>query len=73
MPDEAERQDWQKVRAILDYRNAKAAVEMFNDAKNGAGQLAKHPELMQLLLEMHRAQLGDGVTMEQVQAMIAGE
>jgi hypothetical protein len=31
---------------------------MFNQ-KNGAGQLAKHPHLGTLLLEMHRAQMDE--------------
>ncbi len=53
-PREAERQDIQMVRAVLDYRNAKAAVEMFN-SQEGRKELAKHAALGDLLLEMHRA------------------
>lgn len=65
-PDVAERQDWQKVKSILDYRAAKAAVSLFNGGKQGLEALLKQPHLQELLLEMHRAQSGIDVTMDQV-------
>jgi hypothetical protein len=55
-PAEAEAQDWRLVRRVFDYRNARSAIDLFNQ-KNGAAELAKHPHLGSLLLEMHRAQV----------------
>lgn len=42
--------------AILDYRRARAALDLFNSGREGAQQLADHPEMLELLLEMGRAQ-----------------
>lgn len=66
-------QDWALVQAILDYRNAKAAVEMMADQK-GREELAKHPDLGNLLVEMHRAQ-GGAQTVEDIvrERLVDGE
>lgn len=57
-PAEALAQDWTLVGAVFDYRNAKAAVDLFNQGKKGTEGLNKQPALMDLLVELHRAQLG---------------
>jgi hypothetical protein len=44
------------MEAILDYRNAKYAVVLFNQGSKGATELRKYPHLLQILLEMKRAQ-----------------
>ncbi|MDO8704083.1 MAG: hypothetical protein Q7J84_03975 [Sulfuricaulis sp.] len=44
------------MQSVLDYRNAKAAIDLFNQGRKGAEEMQKHPELGQLLVEMHRAQ-----------------
>ena len=50
------RQDWGLVQAILDYRNAQSAIELFNSGAKGVGALKEHPALGELLVEMSRAQ-----------------
>lgn len=70
-PTEAMRQDWTLVCAVLDYRNAQAAIELFNAGSKGIEQLGKHPELGQLLLEMHRAQ-GSEATMDGIVSDMRG-
>ena len=60
-PDVALRQDWQTVLDVLDYRNAKAAIALFNQGKKGADQLLQQPHLMAILLRLTRAQQGDAV------------
>jgi hypothetical protein len=52
----AARQDWSTVQAILDYRGARRAVDLFNQGAEGAKQLEAQPGLAKLLLEIHRAQ-----------------
>jgi hypothetical protein len=71
-PSEAERQDGVLVSRILDYRNAKAAIDLLNGGQAGAAELMKHPELADLLLEMHRAQ-GTEMTREQLLQPEGGE
>ena len=61
-PDVAVRQDWTLVRRIMDYRNAGVAVELFNAGGKAWGQMQKHPELGDLMLEMLSAQTGQAVT-----------
>lgn len=56
LPDEAERQDWTTVRAVLDYRNARAARALF--AERRFDDLARNPALLDMLALMHRAQRG---------------
>jgi hypothetical protein len=70
-PLEAERQDWGLVKAILDYRNAKWAVESFNDLEHGQAIMQRNPHLMELLRDMVRAQLGSADE-EEVDATLAG-
>lgn len=55
-PDVAERQDAMKVNAILEYRLARTAIELFNQGANGVEALQKHPAMVNLLVELHRAQ-----------------
>jgi hypothetical protein len=59
-PAEAEAQDWPTVQAILDYRAALAAREAFNHADKRAGfeYLRAHPNLIEILALMSRAQQG---------------
>lgn len=59
LPDEAERQDPQLVRRIIQYRNAKLAVSWFNEPGKGIERLQEHPALVTLLTAMREAQ---GVT-----------
>ena len=61
VPDVAERQSRQLVTAIIDYRNARYAIELMNGGADGAQKLGQHRELMDLLLEMKRAQLGPSI------------
>jgi hypothetical protein len=56
LPDEAERQDPQLVRRILQHRNAKYAVELMNGGEQGAERLKSQPALLGLLKEMLDAQ-----------------
>jgi len=58
--EEAERQDWAKVRAVLDYRAAETAVELFNSKDKAAALdiLARNPHLTDVLAKMTRAQQG---------------
>mgnify|MGYP001616194586 CR=1 FL=1 len=65
-PDVALRQDWALVQAILDYRTAKAAIDLFNGGKEGAEELLKQPHLGAILVAMHRAQVGEDVTVGQM-------
>lgn len=59
-PEDAERQDSVLVRAILDYRNARWAVDAFNDRQHGAATMQRNPHLGNLLVEMLKAQSGAG-------------
>ncbi|MFH0900677.1 MAG: hypothetical protein V2A73_08625 [Pseudomonadota bacterium] len=55
-PSEAEGQDWLTVQRVMDYCNARAALGLFNGDEEAKAELAKHPDLVGLLLELHRAQ-----------------
>lgn len=66
----AERQDFRLVKAILDYRNAKHAIELINGGDKGAAELARHPHLMELLLEITRAQGAGQATADDVLALV---
>ena len=59
-PDQAMAQDWELVSTVLDYRTAKAAVDVFGSTNRAASfdTLKKHPELALALSRMNRAQLG---------------
>lgn len=57
--------------AILDARRARLAVDLFNDGRHGRAQLAERPDLMDLLLEMARAQQGAHITQADVLADLA--
>lgn len=62
------REDWLILEQIMDYRRARLAIDMFNGGERGRGQLAERDDLMSLLLEMGRAQNGDGYTVADVMA-----
>ncbi len=63
-PAEAVRQDWALVQAVLDYRNARVALELLNAVSSGDGatseaarrRLEENPGLGTLMIELHRAQ-----------------
>ena len=59
-PEEANRQDWPTVRAVLDYRAAEMAVELFNSKDKAAAfdALRSNPQLTEVLAKMTRAQQG---------------
>lgn len=54
------------MQRILDYRNAQAALRLFNGRTEDREQLAQQPALMNILLELNRAQT-PGLTMQDVQ------
>jgi len=55
-PDVAERQDWPKVEAILEYRTAEAAVALVNQGGEALKALGANPAMGNLLVELHAAQ-----------------
>jgi len=55
-PDVAEKQDWSLVQAILDYRNAKVPLELMQQGEAGAKAMAAHPDVMNPIGELYRAQ-----------------
>lgn len=57
-PDVAERQNPQLVRALLDARNARVGIDLFNQGKPGYEQLTRMTDVVHLLLEIARAQGG---------------
>lgn len=60
------REDWLVLEQILDYRRAQHAVELFNAGERGFEQLQKRPDLLDLLLELGRAQGGPAATLDDV-------
>lgn len=68
-PDVAERQDWPLARDIIDYRNAQAAVRLFNGSREDRARLGETPALMAILLEMQQAQ-GALASMDDIRADI---
>lgn len=50
--------------AILDYRTAIAARDAFNakDRKRAFEMLSENPQLLEMLSKMHRAQMGQPLT-----------
>lgn len=57
-PTEAQQQDALLVEQVMTYRRARDAVSLFNGGKKGAAELQQHPELLDLLLDLSRAQTG---------------
>ena len=57
-PDVALRQDARLVNQILEYRSVKAALRLANGGDKGNAELQKHPELLELLRTIDRAQRG---------------
>lgn len=53
------------MQAILDYRNAEIIRDLFNQGSKGREELGKRPDLLDLLLEMKRAQQ-PGISLETV-------
>lgn len=70
-PDVAERQDFALVQRIFEYRKAKAAVAAFDRGASGVKTLQEHPDWLELLAEMHRAQLDTEITGAQLLADMA--
>lgn len=62
------REDWLILERILDYRRARLAIDLFNGGQRGRAELAERDDLMALLLDMGRAQNGDGYTVADVMA-----
>lgn len=58
--------DMLALERIIDFRRASTAIDLFNGGDRGREQLAKREDLMALLLEMGRAQNGDGYTLADV-------
>ncbi len=56
--------DYRALIAILDYRRAQVAIDLFNGGRHGLEQLQKRADLCEILLEMGRAQSGAGLTMD---------
>lgn len=65
-------EDWPSLVAILDYRRAKSALDLFNGGKDGAARLQEHPDLLELLLEMARAQSPE-VTLDDLLSDLEGK
>lgn len=61
-----ERANLPTLLAILDYRRAQEAIRLFNDGERGFEQLQKRPDLLDLLLELGRAQGGPATTLDDV-------
>lgn len=66
-------EDWLTLEQILDYRRAKLAIDLFNGGEQGLAELAKREDLTAILLEMGRAQAGDGLTLQHMLANKAAE
>lgn len=71
--EELEQADYRKLAAILDYRRAQAAIDLFNGGKRGLEQLEKRPDLAAILLEMGRAQAGAALTLDHMLTAKAAE
>lgn len=71
--DELKAADWGELERILDYRRARAAIRLFNGGEKGLAELARRPDLTEILLEMGRAQAGDGLTLDHMLANRAAE
>lgn len=69
VPSVAVQEDVALVRAVIDYRNAQAARDWLNEGEKGFEELAKHPQVLSLLLDMTRAQQGQDLTMAQMLAL----
>lgn len=48
----------------MEAQDAQHALALFNAGPEGRKQLADRPDLMDLLLEIHRAQMGQHKTMD---------
>lgn len=59
LPDEAERQDWGTVQRVLEYRAFEGAVTVFRRGKAGIATFQQHPELLDLIVALRKAQLGE--------------
>lgn len=58
LPDEAERQDWRTVKAILDYRTAQAAKQQHNQdaTKMTDGMVVVWGEMTKAMIEAKQGQ-----------------
>lgn len=59
-------QDPWLVQRIAEYRAARAAADLYHQGPKGVRALMDRPPLVDLLLEMLKAQLGQDVTADQV-------
>lgn len=50
----------------MGYRQARAAVDLFNQGEEGFEELSKRADLLDVLLEMGRAQVGPDLTQEEM-------
>ncbi len=57
-PSQAIKEDWPLVKAILEYRTAKWAVDTFNDRDHGMQTMQRNPQLLDMLKERVQAQSG---------------
>jgi len=55
---------------IFMYRNAKQALEWINEGERAMKRFQEQPGVMQLLLQMHRAQFGTEITEEELVARL---
>jgi hypothetical protein len=67
-PEEAVRQDWPTVQAILDYRTARLAVDLFNEHDAGAKQLQAQPALLAALQTLSLANT-DALTLAEAERL----
>jgi hypothetical protein len=63
-PSQALREEWTLVSRVLEYRNAREALRLFNGGPTGLAQLQQQPQLVALLLAMTRAANGDDTLTE---------
>lgn len=54
-PDVARRQDMRDIAEISDYRNARAAAELWREGAKGVPKLMERPRMAEVLVEMRRA------------------
>lgn len=72
-PDVAGRQDWALVQAILDYRQAREAIALFNRGRSGVEEMGRRPEMQEMLLRLVKAQEGEGATLEHAMAKMEAQ
>ena len=71
LPSQAQAEDWHDVEKVMDYRRAILARDLINDGGRGFEQLQKRPDLLQLLLDISRAQTGSDMSMHDLMTALA--